>query len=114
MILNRRGRGCALLGLLALACGEPALGGDAGTDVGPPPPYEPTHTFPAIELEAGGEVQSLCQSWTLNNAEPLFVTSVVMDAGEGWHHSNWMFVSEDEFEGPDGTWPCSDRSFNEI
>ena len=102
------------LGLLLFGCGEVAVATDAPADTGPPPPYEPTHTFPAIELEAGGEVQNVCQSWTLNNDEPLYVNAVVMDAEDGWHHSNWMFVTEEAFVGPDGTWPCGDRDFNEI
>lgn len=103
-----------VIGLSLVGCGELAMPTDAPADAGPPAPFVATHTFPAIELEAGGEVQNLCQSWTLNNAEPLLVNGVVMDAEDGWHHSNWMFVSEDEFEGPDGTWPCSERAFNEI
>lgn len=86
-------------------------GGDGG---GERPAYVGTHTFPAIHVEPGSEVQSICQSWTLNNPEPLWVSSVVMDADEGWHHSNWMFVPDTAFEGPDGTFPCAERSFTEI
>lgn len=102
---------------VVMACGLAACGGPAGADAGADaarPAFEATHTFPAIALEAGGEVQNVCQSWTLNNPEPLWVSAVTMDAEEGWHHSNWMFVPEDAFEGPDGTWPCSERSFSEI
>jgi hypothetical protein len=86
----------------------------AGADA-PRPPFTPDHTFPAIELTATeNEVQGICQSWTLNNPEPIYVNAVVMDAGEGWHHSNWAFVGEEHYDGPDGTWPCRDRDFSEI
>lgn len=106
--------------LVVLAGCDPATSTDAGRidtgpyDAGPRPAYSPTHTFPAIAVAPGDDIQNVCQSWTLNNPEPLWVSAVVMDADEGWHHSNWMFVPETEFEGPDGTWPCTERSFNEI
>ncbi|UJR80282.1 hypothetical protein [Sandaracinus amylolyticus] len=89
---------------------------DAGAphDAGPRPPYVGEHTFPAIELDAYGEVLSLCQSWTLNNPTELWVSAVEMSAGPGWHHSNWMYVPEPAFEGDDGTWRCSERTFNEV
>lgn len=108
---------------LALAACDPA---PAPTDAGrtprdapgadaPRPPFVPDHTFPAIELTPPeNEVQGLCQSWTLNNPEPIYVHGVIFDAGPGWHHSNWVYVPERNFEGPDGTWPCADRDFNEI
>jgi hypothetical protein len=108
------------LPLLLAACDGGTPGVDAGPtdagpyDAGPRPAFSPAHTFPAITVEPGDDLQGLCQSWTLNNPEPLWVSAVVMDAGEGWHHSNWMFVPETAFDGPDGTWPCSERMFNEI
>lgn len=114
---------CALL----LACGEPAGGAtdDAGAsggddagrtpyDAGPLPPYTGEHTFPELALDPGDELLGVCQSWTLNNDEDLWVNEVEMSAGPGWHHSNWMFVPETAFEGPDGTWDCRDRDFSEV
>lgn len=96
-----------------IGCGGISAPTDAPLDAAPPT-YEARHTFPAIELEPGGEEQSLCQSWTLHNDEPLYVNAVTMDAEPGWHHSNWMFVPETSFVGPDGTWRCSERRFNEL
>jgi hypothetical protein len=76
------------------------------------------HTFPAIDLAPGedkgpGQRDYPCQSWTLNNDEPLYVNSVRFIAGPGWHHSNWLFVPETMFPGDDGTWNCRDRAFTE-
>jgi hypothetical protein len=109
-----------LVFVLLLAC-DPAPttpGTDAGTPPpsdAPLPPYSPDHTFPGITLTPPeNEVQGICQSWTLNNDEPLYVHGVTFDAGEGWHHSNWVYVTEDHFEGPDGTWRCTERDFTEI
>lgn len=70
--------------------------------------------MPAIDIAAGQEIESLCQSWTLDNDETLYVNAVHMNVGPGWHHSNWFFVPEDTYAGPDGTWACSDRDFNTL
>ena len=120
--------GIATLVALALGCASepaPAVMDDAGTtaperdagppyDAGPLPPFTGEHAFPAVELAPGDERLSLCQSWTLNNDEDLWVSEVEMDAGPGWHHSNWMFVPETSFPGGDGTWRCSEREFSEV
>ncbi len=123
-----------LSGLLA-SCSTPVSGaGDAGPleiDTGPVPDAGPrpdaatwmldpapevmlTHAFPAVDLAAGQERLELCQAWTLNNDTPIYVSSVTMDAGPGWHHSNWMWVPDDQFTGDDGTFPCGDRDFQEV
>lgn len=80
----------------------------------PAPVYDATHTFPSFDLMPGAERLSDCQSWTLNNADPIYVSSVTMDAGPGWHHSNWMWVPDTMFAGDDGTFPCDARMFNEL
>jgi hypothetical protein len=128
----RTSRRLASLVLVLSACsGTPAAApdaavlDDAGNDTGPRPDaatwmLDPApeamlmHTFPAITLDAGEERLDLCQSWTLDNTDPIYVDSVTLDAGPGWHHSNWMWVPDTQFAGPDGTFPCNDRSFNEL
>lgn len=85
---------------LALGCGD---GGDATI----------SHRLPAIDIAAGQEIADLCQSWTLDNDDELYVTVVRAHNDGGFHHSNWVFVPEHMFEGPDGTWPCAERGFHE-
>lgn len=78
------------------------------------PPAAPTDVrldFPAVTMQAGEELADLCQSATLGNDGPLFVNRVELAAGPGWHHSNWHYVPESAYEGPDGVWPCSARDF---
>ena len=87
---------------------------DAGLMLDPAPAATLTHALPAIDLPAGAELLDRCQSWTLNNADPLYVNTITMDAGPGWHHSNWLFVPDTQFIGPDGTFACGDRMFNEL
>lgn len=101
------------------AGGTPGTGGAGGSDF----VVKLSHTYDPISLDVGGEVSNVCQTWLLDNDEPLYVTKVRQTNGGGWHHSNWFFVPEwayrpnAEKEGPDatvdGTWTCSDRSFRE-
>ncbi|MEZ4302490.1 MAG: hypothetical protein R3B70_46610 [Polyangiaceae bacterium] len=73
-----------------------------------------THTFEDFTTPAGGEVKGLCQSWTLNNAEELWVNAVELTQNASSHHSNWTFVPDDKFEGPDGVWPCKERGYSQL
>lgn len=73
-----------------------------------------THEFAEFTVKSGEEVLGLCQSWTLNNAEELWVNAVELTQDESSHHSNWTFVPDDEFEGPDGVWHCKERNYNQL
>jgi hypothetical protein len=73
-----------------------------------------SHDFSEFTTQPGEEVRGLCQSWTLDNAEELWVNAVELEQDEGSHHSNWTFVPSDLFEGPDGVWPCGDRNYSQV
>ena len=68
-----------------------------------------SHAFPSYDVEPGEEVKDLCQSWTLNNEEELWISAVEMRQNYGSHHSIWTFVPDDVFDGEDGVWVCDDR-----
>lgn len=72
------------------------------------------HEFTSFDIKAGEEIKGLCQSWTLNNSEELWVNSVEFSQDERSHHSIWTFVPEELFPGPDGVWTCKDRNYNEL
>jgi hypothetical protein len=72
------------------------------------------HAFSEFETASGEEVLGLCQSWTIGNDEELFVNAVELVQNEGSHHSNWTFVPEDRYEGPDGVWPCDARNDEQL
>lgn len=72
------------------------------------------HTFEPFRIESGEEKLDVCQSWTLDNDEPLYVSQIRQANDGGWHHSNWYFVPEELYEGPDGTWPCGERGFTQL
>lgn len=72
------------------------------------------HQFPDYTLEPGEEVWPECVQWTIGNEEPIYVNSVTLANGGGFHHSNWMIVPEDYVPGDDGFFDCEERGFREI
>lgn len=72
------------------------------------------HDFEPIEVEAGEEIESICQSWTLGNEDDLWVTAIHAENDGAMHHSNWYWVPEEVYAGPDGTWPCGARGFDSL
>lgn len=96
--------------LSAAACG----GGDDGAC----DPMTEACTFEAdvstIEIGPGVEDEDTCQSWTLNNPTELWVTGITQRNGGAYHHANWFFVPDNQFDLPDGTWSCSEHDFQEL
>ncbi|MSP60404.1 MAG: hypothetical protein EXR72_08690 [Myxococcales bacterium] len=73
-----------------------------------------THNFNMFTAKPGEEILGLCQSWTLGNATELWVHGVELTQDQASHHSNWLFVPSDRYPGPDGTWDCSERKYDEL
>jgi hypothetical protein len=73
-----------------------------------------THDFATFTAQAGQEILGLCQSWTLDNSTELWINAVELDQDEASHHSNWLFVPDDKYPGPDGVWMCSDRGYDQL
>ncbi len=73
-----------------------------------------THTFEPLSVGVGEEVTNVCQSWNLDNDEPIYVSKVRQRNGGAWHHSNWYFVPESAYPGEDGTWACDEREFGDV
>ncbi|HEY3806557.1 MAG TPA: hypothetical protein VGL61_28325 [Kofleriaceae bacterium] len=86
-------------------------------------PSDPmTFSFGPFDLAASQEISTLCVQISLNNDSDLYINSIHIDTGPGFHHSNWFWVPEHVFAGPngiadpqadDGTYTCSDRGFDE-
>jgi hypothetical protein len=89
-----------LLALLALAA---CAGKDTERDV---------YQFGPFDVGANEEDTSKCVQISLHNDQPLYVNTVELTTGPGFHHSNWFYVPEHSFAGPDGTYECRDRNFN--
>jgi hypothetical protein len=63
-------------------------------------------------LEPGVEIIGRCASWTLDNDAELWVTRAELDQDAALKSSDWFHVPSDVYDGPDGFWPCSERSFD--
>lgn len=102
----------AVLALLALPL-LPSCGGSDACD-----PSREACTYERVlsenTVEAGEEIDGLCQSWTLENRSELWVGNVAMDNGGAYHHSNWFYAPDDVFVQPDGAWDCDDGNFEEL
>ncbi len=95
-----------LLSLVALACTQPAQTSEITPTM--------TLSFESLTIDDGEEISGVCQSWTLDNDGPLYVSKIRQRNDGAWHHSNWFFVPEDTYPGPDGTWNCDDRDFHDV
>ena len=73
-----------------------------------------SHDFAEFSVKAGEEVLGLCQSWTLGNATELWINGVELVQDVVSHHSNWTFVPDTQFAGPDGVWLCKERSYSQL
>jgi hypothetical protein len=73
-----------------------------------------SHEFNQFTTKPGEEVLGLCQSWTLNNAEEIWVNAVELSQDESSHHSNWTYVPDDQYPGADGVWPCQERDYHQL
>lgn len=71
-------------------------------------PYH--HEFATFTVGPGQEIRDLCQSWTLNNSEELWVNSVELSQDERSHHSLWTHIPSNYFDVPDGVWPCNTQA----
>ncbi len=107
-------KGCEVAGGVAscVAC-EAGEHAEAGACV-PIAGEATTHEFAAFTTDPGEEVLGLCQSWTVGNETELFVNAVELVQDEMSHHSNWTFVTDDKYEGPDGVWPCEERGYDQL
>jgi hypothetical protein len=72
------------------------------------------HDFEDETINAGEEVLRQCVSWTMNNPTEIWVNTVELEQAVASHHSNWFFVPNNQFNGPDGRWTCADRGFDEL
>jgi len=90
----------------AVTADAPAVTADAGVT-------ERVYRAGPWVMPVDGERSNDCESWTLHNEEPIYLNAVEMEASPGMHHSNWFFVPDTQYPGPDGTWPCRERNFDQ-
>jgi len=77
-----------------------------------PPSQQLTHVFPMQTVAPGQEILGLCRSWTLNNEEDLWVNTVEFQQDQASHHSNFVYVPDTAYTGPDGIWTATSRNYD--
>lgn len=99
--------------LVLVACGNDGTGVDP--DAGPADwgTEKREFEFGPYNLAGGEEVTQDCVQISLHNETYVYINSVELTTGPGFHHSNWFWVPQSTFAGEDGTFDCRDRDFNE-
>jgi len=72
-----------------------------------------SYDFGPYQIAANDEIESECVQISLHNTEPIYVNAVELTTGPGFHHSNWTYVPEHVFAGPDGKFDCYERGYSE-
>ena len=98
----------------ATDAGSGSASSDGGRMGVPSPPPEFARYVSRNTVAPGQEQIGVCQSWTLGNEQPVRVNRVVERNLGAFHHSNWIWVDDTSYDGPDGTWPCDERGFDQI
>ena len=83
------------------------------TTPAPDPTAPLTFAFGPYDIPAQTEDTKDCVQITMHNDAAVFVNTVELTTGPGFHHSNWFYVPEHTFPGDDGTYACNDRNFSE-
>src|SRR5262249_45645062 len=71
------------------------------------------YKFGPFTLQPSDEITNQCVQITLHNTHDLFVNTIELTTGAGFHHSNWYAVPEAVFPGSDGSYTCGARGFDQ-
>ena len=72
-----------------------------------------SYPFGPYTVQPSEEIADQCVQITLHNDTTLYINTVELTTGAGFHHSNWVFVPESGYTGDDGTFRCADRQFDQ-
>lgn len=72
-----------------------------------------SYDFGPYTIAPSQEIAESCVQISLDNDAAVYVNSVELTTGAGFHHSNWTFVPESVFPGKDGTFDCESRGYSE-
>ena len=108
---------------LVAACGNDSAGPMPDASTGRDWTQKQTLPFGPYTLMPGDEISDECVQITLDNDQDIYINSVELTTGAGFHHSNWFFDPVSWAHGPnwngtnssvdDGTFKCSDRAFDQ-
>ncbi len=99
--------------LTLLAC-EPTVALDDSVPDDCPTAICMTHKLADYTVGPYEESENVCMSWTIGNEEALPVNTITAFNDGAFHHSNWFWVPESEWDLPDGAWDCHEHEFTEL
>jgi hypothetical protein len=73
-----------------------------------------SYDFGPYRVAAGDEIVSECVQISLHNDAPVYVNTVELTTGPGFHHSNWTYIPDYFIPGPDGKFDCDERGYSEL
>jgi hypothetical protein len=69
-----------------------------------------TYDFGPFTIAPGEEVTNRCAQIDLHNASDLYVNSIELNTGPGFHHSNWFFVPEHQYADQPSVFDCDETA----
>ena len=76
----------------------------------PDPNAKQTYNFGPFTIAPSEEVTGRCVQIDLHNAADLYINSIDLDTGPGFHHSNWFFVPEHFYADQPNTFDCDETA----
>jgi hypothetical protein len=93
--------GMRILGLVALC---------AAACTSPDPNAKQTYSFGPFTIAPSEEVTGRCVQIDLHNAQDLYINTIELETGPGFHHSNWFFLPEHFYADQPGTFDCDETA----
>jgi hypothetical protein len=90
----------SLVGLAVVVC--------ACTATDPNAPQ--TYSFGPFTVQPSEEITGKCVQIDLHNASDLYINTIELDTGPGFHHSNWFFLPEHFYSDQPDVFDCDDTA----
>lgn len=74
------------------------------------PSAKQKYSFGPFSIAAGEEVTGRCVQIDLHNANDLYINTIDLDTGPGFHHSNWFFIPEHFYADQPGVFDCDETA----
>ncbi|HSN28362.1 MAG TPA: hypothetical protein VLT45_18885 [Kofleriaceae bacterium] len=69
-----------------------------------------TYKFGPFSIAPGEEVTGRCVQIDLHNSDDLYINTIDLETGPGFHHSNWFFIPEHFYADQPDVFPCDETA----
>lgn len=74
------------------------------------PTAKQTYKFGPFSIAPSEEVTGRCAQIDLHNNDDLYINTIDLDTGPGFHHSNWFFIPEHFYADQPDVFPCDETA----